>query len=358
MYLFSMESASARQARLDDLVERVLHRLGDSDQKIWTYTEIEASITQGALEMGASVNVILDMAYLECIPPGFSYTSAWEKAFARFDYGHSGYTSVNEAEYAAEVIKAEDTLPGGFTCPAEITYLASIGASTALRSVGDVPDDAIEIERGVYNHLTVVATSHRHAEDYDNRFQTQTGPIIAYTLDNEGYRRIRKIRVPTMIAGYFGIEGSWGTLRLPTEITTATVTGTWGIPRRVDGHHPMGDTHGWGIARRFYDDNYNFRIEYWRQPRADANGSELTNRYFLYLGDFAQWRALTRSGPGQNYKLAQLYKDRWERGLARIKNRVNRQNNQKLRRAGGSDMVYKAGPPRPRLPWQYGQTVR
>jgi hypothetical protein len=86
--------------------------------------------------------------------------------------------------------------------------------------------------------------------------------------------------------------------------------------------------------------------------------SELPDRYFLYLGDYAQWQALKRNGPGQELRLAGLYKTRWDRNLTRIQSRIERQWMQKTHILGDSRGRRGRGIPAPRLPWQYGSPTR
>jgi hypothetical protein len=85
MFLFEIESAAQTTQRLSQLVERVLHRLGDSAQKIWSYDEIESYIRRGAREIAIEARIVWDTAYLECLPSGFSHTAEWEQTYVAFN---------------------------------------------------------------------------------------------------------------------------------------------------------------------------------------------------------------------------------------------------------------------------------
>jgi hypothetical protein len=103
----------------------------------------------------------------------------------------------------------------------------------------------------------------------------------------------------------------------------------------------------------------NVRVEHWRIPFLSCLDSELPPRYRHYLIYYAMWRCLTRQGPGQDFKLGGWYKGRWDVALARIKKRIERQNSQRAGRLGGPDgSPPSGGPPRPKLPWQYGSKLR
>ena len=76
-----------------------------------------------------------------------------------------------------------------------------------------------------------------------------------------------------------------------------------------------------------------------------------------YVRDYALSQCYARKGPAQDQRLAQHYDARWQRGLARLTRRVSAQQRQRVGRMGGG-LTTKTGPPTPRLPWQYGQTIR
>lgn len=160
-----------------------------------------------------------------------------------------------------------------------------------------------EIDRAVWQNRMIEAFTPGDFKYTDTRYEITTGEPIGYTWQKDGVRVMRVVRPPATN---------------PLEI----------------------------------------RVDHWRHFEVDCSLSELPPRYFLYLGDYMQNKALVRHGPGQDYKLAQLFKDRWERGISRIIGRVNRQNRTRVGRLGGSSTSMRPGPPRPRLPWPYGSKVR
>jgi hypothetical protein len=354
-----MEGDAQRAARLADIVERVLHRLGDSAQQIWTYEEILSYVELGGREMAVETKVMWDTAYLECLPPGFSATADWEVAYEAFSYGVAQFTMEDEEPFLAELeLDIDEVRRANHTSPSELHLLEDAVASTEQDGVADLPERLVDVDRATYDEQWVPATTHHRMHRDDHRYQLTRGDVVAFAMEDEGYQRLRFIRVPNVMATIYEFDGSWGVARDVEDTTRDSVSGTWGIPRRVAGHHAFGDTVGFGLPRRFYQDDDNFKLEYWRQPRVEAGDSDLPTRYWLYLADYAQWRALFRNGAGQNYKLGQLYKDRWVRGLARITSRRERRSIQKVRRMGGDMGFSRNGPPRPRLPWQYGRQLR
>lgn len=360
MFLFEMEDAATRRARLNNMARRVLLRLGDSAEAIWSVEEIESYIRHGGRELADRCRAVWDQTYLENLPSGFSYTSRFERLLVVFNYGLGGYTYTEEAELAdAEgLIEMDEMRRANHTCPSELHLLDEIGASTEISALADIPSTLTDIDRATNDRELVEATNHRRVSSYDSRYEITAGEVFAYIWQKDGPSVLRKVRVPNEMADIYTFEGSWGVVRNIDDVTDESVEGTWGIPRRIPNWHPMGWSRGWGTPRRFYQDGGNFRLEHWREPYIESmTVSDLPDRFFRYIADYAQWKALTRNGPGQDYKLAQLYSDKWDRNISRILRRIERQQSERLHRMGGSG-ASRSGPPRPRLPWQYGERVR
>lgn len=360
MFLFEMEGEGVRRARLANMAQRVLHRLGDSAEAIWTTDEIESYVRLGVKELADRCRIVWDQIYLENLPAGFSYTAKFERSFAVFDYGRGGYTFEEEAETADEdgLIEMDEMRRAFHTSPSEIAMLEDVDASTDIPATSDLPPTLTDIDRATWDKSLIDATNHARVSRMDSRYETTEGEVIAYIWQREGPNTLRKVRVPNEMAETVDVIGSWGIVRDIGDVSDEDVDGSWGIPRRIPSWHPMGWSEGWGTPRRFYLDEKNVKLEHWRQPYVESmRESELPEQYFRYITDYAQWRALTRNGPGQDYKHAQLYQNRWLRNIERIVRRIERQQNERIHRMGGA-MPVAVGPPRPRLPWQYGQRVR
>jgi hypothetical protein len=226
----------------------------------------------------------------------------------------------------------------------------------------DVPATVTEIERATWDGMTLEATTPQRAQRIDPRYQLTKGEVYAYTFRQDGMRTFRKIRVPATTADTYAATGtSWGLLRSTADLSTTTPTGSWGIVRRLPTTYAMGWDAPWGTPRRAYRTGKNVCIEHWREGRpmvAASDVCELPDHYARYLRDYAQARCLGRSGPGQDQRLSAHYDQRWLRGLERIKRRVALVNRAHVGTLGGTTGVLGGAPPRPRLPWNYGQRVR
>ena len=343
---------------LDQLVSAVLRRMGDAAASIWSRAEIQSYLEKGYRELAAS-RVFWDQAYLENLAPGFSCTSPWEAAYEVFSYGVANYTLAAERRLEDEQRRLG---PGNHTCPDEalLGYIGDCLADASIPAVSQVPERVLEIDRAVWDRSTITALTPASLAKLDTRFQTTEGEVFGFTWRQDGVRSFRKLRVPAEAAECHAIEGSWGGMREPADISGDTVTGTWGVPRRLPTMHPIGGG-VWGLPRRPYNDHLNVRVDHWRTGRALElhEETELPYHYMRYLRDYAQAMAHGRSGPGQDNKLSALYWEKWKRGLARIQHR--RTALQRPRTGGFQTPPAVLGgkrPPRPKLPWQYGKELR
>lgn len=360
--------------RLANLCERILYRLGDSDQRIWDEAEIDTYIQEAAFQMVDRTRLVWDQLFLEDIPPGFDHTHSWEVGLLEyeFNYGEASYNYEWEVEYgvAANLWYEEDVSWANHTSPADIEHLDDADIDQQ-HATAELSNSLVEIDRATWDNNGIPALSPRHLSEVDTRYEITRGEVHGFTWRKDGPRTFRKVRVPNAMAAVITHEGSWGIARNTEAAYPDDLTGmSWGIPRRITSYHPMGKTVGFGMPRRFYQDGRNVKVEHWRKFDAECGmtdlkdgverrlAGEIPRHYFMYMADYCQMKALRRNGPGQNYKLAQLYSDRWERDIARIKNRVNRKQKQRVSRMGGNDPSPRGGPPRPRLPWQYGSKIR
>ncbi len=85
--------------------------------------------------------------------------------------------------------------------------------------------------------------------------------------------------------------------------------------------------------------------------------SDIPAHYARYLRFFVLFRALERDGEGQDLQLADHYSARYEAGITRISARMAAV---RATRRGCIGAIGRRGrkPPRPRLPWNYGEAVK
>lgn len=345
---------------LSSLSGSVLRRLSDLAGAYWSREEIDDYVRRRYRELALRTRAFADWTYLENLPAGFTHTADWEEAYGTFRYGVANFTYEQERRRMTE----DDRLgPANHTSPFEATggYLSRAAASTAIPATAEMPATVTEIERALWDARTIDAATILDVQLRDSRYHLTEGEVFAYTWQQDGVRTFRKIRIPAAQADTYTVTGSWGAVRSLGDVTSTSLSGTWGIPRRIPGQHPLGADR-FGAPRRFYRDGTNVRVEHWREGRAltsSADVCELPDRYAAYLRDGAVALALARNGDGQQLRLAAHYGQRWERGIARLVARRRRLVAARVGMlGGGATRPRRNGPPRPRLPWQFGQEMR
>lgn len=352
--------------RRSDLVTSVLTRLGDLAQQIWTTDEVLQHLVNGYQLIACVGEVFYDWTYLENLPRGASYSQPWEQAMlggaAVFDYGYANYSAAFELGCSALLDERQQYGPANYTSPFEATdgLLARCKASTAIPATADVPLTLVGLTRVTWDKRQIDAMEARRLSRVDSRYEITAGEVYGYIWQKDGIRTLRKVRVPAAQADTCVVNGAWGLLRTPTDLSTDTVTGSWGVCRRIPGQHPMGPDQ-FGAPRRPFLEGKNVRVEHTRHGRsleATDGVCELPDRYAVYLRDYAMAMCLGRKGPGQDLKLAAHFQLRWTRGLARIQRRLQLVDAEHISVMGGDGTPLQTRPPRPKLPWAFGNVVR
>lgn len=403
-----------------ELLNEVLNHLGDTELAVWTAAEVISYLDEGYKRMAESTLCFWDIGYIENLPYSGSYTASWEAdykaveeydetphnynypweldycagyvTYKLFDYcyewelayldtltARGDFTAHWEVEYATLEVKSPDWVyynQFNYTHDWEINYIDNgIGPANHsypwewqdeyvdteyIRAVAKLPTDFYRMDRATNDWSKIDPHMSATLEVDDRVYETQQGKVIGYLMDKDGLRTIRKYKVPNANADYYDVTGDWGILRDPSDITSDSVNGSWGIPRCITGEHPIGP-YRWGLPRRVYQDGGNFRIEYFRRGRPVESGDdeyEMPDAYCKYLRHYAMNRALAREGAGQDLKLAAHYEERWLVGLKRMGARQITARVSRTRILGARKVVRGARPPKPVLPWEYGRVVR
>jgi hypothetical protein len=231
----------------------VARRLGDLEFRIWTADEIDTYLTQGYRELGTTLPLFFDFLYLENLPRGCSYTQPWERAFLPdgFDYGCGNYTSADDLRALGD--ERQRIGPISHTSPFEVAFLASLPHWPGIPATADVPTRLTRLDRATWDRRVCDVVEARSLSRLDAQYQTQTGEVEAILWELDGVRTARRYRVPARVCDTVTVNGSWGILRTPSDLSADSVTGSWGIPRRIPSHHPLGPFR-FGLPRRVYLD--------------------------------------------------------------------------------------------------------
>ena len=169
-----------------------------------------------------------------------------------------------------------------------------------------LPTDFLKMDRITFNKRRLKPLHMEELWRTDATFLTQQGDVTGYYMDGLGYSSINFYRVPS-VAG--------------TSYTS---------------------------------------IEYFRRGAtlsADGTVLEIPDHYVEYVKWFVLHKALERDGPGQDVKLSQHFRERYEEGVQTIKRRKGRMNASRVGSFGGPGLS-KQAPPLPQMPWNFGRIVR
>lgn len=230
----------------------------------------------------------------------------------------------------------------------------------------DLPADLFYVERATWDDKRVEPFSSRELQKYDAHYMTTEGDVEGYAMDLDGLRKLRKYRVPSADSPSATVTGTFGIPRYLVDVDASEAINQLGIPRLIhaDLHYGMGVTptdFPWGIPRRFPGTLRNFKVEYFRRGTKlddDNKESELPDWMDYPVRYWVMWKALEREGEGQDLKLASLFQQLYEYSQKRIKARVERNRGERVGVLGGGLGKVFGMPPRPKLPWQYGKVVR
>lgn len=274
----------------------VLYRLGDSNESVWTDTEVDSYIVEGYNLFVRSTRCLWDWEYTN-------------------DVGGQG------------------------------TYA--------------LPSDLLVIDRVTYDGKKIDALTDRELRGLDQRYMTTEGEPLAYSVRQDGIGYIRFYPIPSSpdaysVTGTWGIPrslddldqtvtGTWGIPRtVPIDSESASTDPAWGIPRFVSVSAQLA------------------KIEYYQRGSAlvaDDDEFDIPAWTVKYVRLFAMARCLERRGPGQDMKLAKHFHERFSVGVDRLIKRRDKIKSARVGRFGGMGTT-RSPRPRARLPWQYGTVVR
>lgn len=317
-----------------------------------------------------------------------------------------------QATYTFEWERKHTFLPFG---PGEVSFAweRSYAPTTSLENAAVVrlPEEALTVERSTWNDRRITPLMSRELEWMDRNYETGKGNVDGYTMDKDGLRSFRKWKIPSAQSSSLSATGvvgiprglattqatpstlhmhidEWGmvftagTVDFPLSITedfvplisiTAIIPVSWtqsdspfasysvrgdkGLLRRLPGYHPSRGVIG--FARRISTSSRNTAIEYSRRPRelsSEFDIPELPAYVLRYVDFYARYRALDHDGPAHDPELAEHYRLRWEAGIQRVQERLNRVYSQRVIRLGGGQET-RSGPAVARPPWDldYGQ---
>jgi hypothetical protein len=127
----------------------------------------------------------------------------------------------------------------------------------------------------------------------------------------------------------------------------------YGILRTRSDCFPTGGPHG--TPTRIHPDSLNIKVEVFRLNRnLDSHEVEIPVAYQKYPVFWAMYKALERTGPGQDIELSDHFKQRFETGTGRMEAKVREMDKERKGRFGGLVKMTPFGLGDPVPPYPYG----
>jgi len=353
---------------LDDAVTDILTRLADQENQIWSRDEIKLYFKDGYDQFCRRSKCLWDVYVIPNLPPVGNWQSDLELYYAQTTPGF-GFTDdpmmiTAEDEKGKPVDGTSGRYPGSRGQPASATRpgdrdfmddFSNLTATTKQVKGGTLPHETVEVVRVVYDGRTLKGISSQRMRELDPRYETRGGEPQWFIFDKDGLFYLRVVPAAQGNASYDTVDGSWGNLNYTDEdITVAnTNTGGWGILRERTDYFPSGGPHG--MPTQVHPDSLNIKVEVFRLGRdLDSHEVEIPLAYQKYPLFWAMYRALERSGQGQDIQLSDHFKQRFELGVKRMEAKAREMDKERAGRLGGLSKMTPFGLGDPVPPYPYG----
>lgn len=363
---------------LCDATTDILDRLNDSDNDIWSRSEIDDYFTDGLDKFCRETQCLFDIHVIPNQPVVGNWQTDFEKWYAQQTAGmgltdeRMTHTANYLRDYGVEGAYAQSyaTNPTPATSPHEATGTKGssttangyFGANsipeitTALPSLvrgGTLPHNTVEVLRVAYDHRDLVGMESMHLRQLDPNYEDRNGDPQYYVFGKDGLFFLRLVPVANGDATYDDVSGTWGAMR-QTDDSSVSTSGTWGILREESGTFNAGGR--WGTVKRRHPVRKSIKVEVTRLNR-DLNHSEIEipRVYQKYVKYYAMYRALMREGPGQDLDRAEHYLQRYQMGVHRmLRNRAQLDDEYYGKLGGRHLMGPDFGLGDPSAPYPYG----
>jgi hypothetical protein len=311
---------------LREASDKVLRQLDDEDEDVWTRSQIEDWVQDGYDKLCRESKCLFDMLMFDRQPALGNHTRDFETEymdgpiFARFNF-----TRESEREHVEPGAKG----PVNHTRLSEASYFTTSGEPASVKTTNELPDGWVDVERVLHDWLRIRPENARWLRRSRNIYETEQGGVFTYSMDQDGLFTIRTVGVPVSAVSPIEISGTWGAIRAFTGDTdfdwsgetVVAPDGGYGVIRSVPREF-VSESQQYGAPRRVVEDTNATRVEYYRLGKPlSGHAFEVPNRFVKYVEWWALHRAYSQPGEGEDKRLAEHYKGRFEEGVQRLINR-------------------------------------
>jgi len=311
---------------LTDATNNVLRQLDDEDEDVWTRDQIEDWVQDGYDMLCREAKCLFDMVMFDRQPRVGNHTRDFEKdymsgpIFERFNY-----TYEDEKEYVEPGAKG----PTNHTSIDNANFMTEEDRGPSVKTENTLPSTFVEVDRCLHDWLRIYPRTARWLRRSRNIYDKEQGGVFTYSMDQDGLFVFRTIGVPVSTISPVEIQGTYGPIKAFTgsdfqwsDETVVNLNGGYGAVRSVPREFPIG-AQQYGAVRRVVEDENATRVEYYRLGKdLKEYPFEVPDRAVKYVEWWALHRAYSQPGEGEDKRLADHYRARFEDGVARIDRRV------------------------------------
>ena len=355
-----------------DAVCSAQRRLDDEDAVVWSYNELFLYVKDGYNQLCRRTKCLFDLHVIENVPQIGNWGTDLERHLVEQTPGMQ--LTDNRIHFTAEHERdarlgnavggsTEGSVQG--TSDADRTHIEDFNISTRV-GTGRLPDETVDVLRVTWDELELPPEGSATMRKLDIQYeQREGGDPRHFVFDKDGLLNIRLVPPARGDADYPTIDGSWGTMVSTTD-TDVTVVSldpvydaagnplVYGLLREVEGAFPAGGPYG--SPTRQHPSAKNIVVEIARLGRShDQHPFEIPSTFIKFVIFWAMYRALKRDGPGQDLKLAEHFKSRFDMGVDRMKVRLRKVHKERILKMGcmgTTDEPFGMGDPT--LPYPYG----
>jgi hypothetical protein len=320
---------------LKESIDRVQRKLDDLDGDVWTRAQVEEFILDGYDGICREAECIFDVTMFSNAPNAANHTRVFEEQFMTDMpiLGRFTFTKESDREYAGP----DAVGPSNHTKTSDAAYMTTAGETPSGRVVGTLPDTYVSVDRVTHDWLRLEPEPARYLRQTRNIYQTETGGVFSYSMDQDGLFSIRTVGAVAPVAPAIEISGTYGAVRALDTLhgfDAEPISGTYGVIRSMPRHFASGSQYG--IIKRIVPDDLATRVELFRlgNPMTEQDAFEIPDRAVRYVEWWAMYRAYSTPGEGEDGKLAELFKGRYAEGVKRLKNRVDTAMNERTIQMG------------------------
>lgn len=302
----------------EESISRLQRRLDDETEEVWTREQLGSFLQDGYDKLCRSAECIYDQIMYDTQPRTGNYTREFELEFmdtpilARFTV-----TRPSDAEYTDG-----NALVSNHTNPDNANFMTEDGHTPTTRTTVRLPPGVVSVDRVTHDWLRLDPEHDRYHRKTRSEYQTLEGGVFSYQMDQDGWQTLRLVNVPVRVIPPDEISGVYGGIRRVTSygMDEEPLIGSYGGLRSVPRHFNSGQ---YGGIRRIVPDDNATRVEVFRLgDDLDETPYEVPDRAVKYIEWWAMYRAYGMPGEGENKKLADHFKQRFEQGVETIKSRV------------------------------------